>query len=313
MSRRPSRLALLVLAAITLAVSYALPTVTFQQWGKSEQTYSIWGGIVSLWNDGNYVLAPTVFLFSMIFPIGKLIALWIVETGELGTRRRQRVEGWLHLLGKWSMLDVCIVGVFVASVQLGVAKSTSRVGIHVFSLAILLSMMNSWWVAGRSRPVRQSALDDLRSPLGRVLSLLRVASFVAVMLLPLLKVKKSVFGNVGPSNEVHLGRSTLDLAQGGEFLLALVIGSFVILIPAIRAACSLRLRWIPGDGSWSLRLARRLDGWTMVDVFGFGLLIVQVKLAELTETHLMAGFYATLVAAVVSQLEGFELRRRSNA
>ena len=46
----------------------------------------------------------------------------------------------------------------------------------------------------------------------------------------------------------------------------------------------------------------------MVDVFGLGLLIVQVKLAELTTTQLMAGFWMTLVAAVLALLESRHLR-----
>ena len=156
---RTAAAAAVLLSAVTLGVSYDLPTVSFKAMGSPEETYSIWGGIVSLWEDGNWILAPVVFVFSMIFPVAKLCALGLLLTGRVHERRRGRWLEWLHLLGKWSMLDVFIVGVFVAAVQLDLtvkgepsgfhlAKASSRVGIHVFALAIVMSMGSAWLVAG---------------------------------------------------------------------------------------------------------------------------------------------------------------------
>ena len=311
--RRLAALAVLI-SAVTLGVSYSLPTVTFRAILKPVETYSIWGGIESLWEDGNFILAPTVFLFSMVFPIGKLVALTLLLAGTVREGNRVHWLRWLHLLGKWSMLDVFIVGVFVAAVQLGfVADASSRWGIHVFALSIVMSMGCTWYVArvfgghGTPRPA-----PALRSSLGRALAAGRALGLAAMFALPLLEVTK-VLLRVETSNEVHLWRTTRRLAREGELLLALALGLFVIGLPILRALLALRLRWLGGDPRRSLALALGLDAWAMVDVFGLGLLIVQVKLAELTTTHLLAGFWATLVAAILAQLDSWHLRRAALA
>jgi uncharacterized paraquat-inducible protein A len=300
-------------SAVTLCVSYALPTIHFQAVLKSPQRYSIWGGIESLWNAGNWILAPTVFLFSMIFPVAKLLVLGLLLAGKVPGGRRVSWLGWLHLLGKWSMVDVFIVGTFVGAVQLGlIARSASEWGIHVFTLAIVMSMLSAAFIAhveeGRREPHPGPGLN---SALGRLLAGARAASLVGVFLLPVLEVSRPLFGDLVTRNEVHLWRTTLRLSKEGEFLMALVLALFVIAVPVLRALLALRLRWLGGTPVRSLRLARGLDAWAMMDVFGFGLMIVQVKLAELTTTHLLSGFWMVLAAAVLAQLEAWHLRRSS--
>lgn len=321
--------ALSVLAsAITLGVSYSLPTISYQALSRARETYSIWGGIESLWRDGNHVLAPVVFLFSMIFPVGKLLSLALVLTPALKRRTRGRWLEWLHLLGKWSMLDVFIVAVFVAAVQLDLlprdgdgegglplATSTSRWGIHVFALAIVMSMWSAWLV-GRLEGSFEAgpAHAGLRTATGRGLATARAGALVAMLALPLLEVRRTIeapfgLGSHDVENQVHLWRTTARLGREGELLLALVLALFVIAIPIARALCSLRLRWLAGEGRRALRVARGLDAWAMVDVIGLGLVIVQVKLAELTTCDLLSGFWWTLAAAVLALAESWHLRR----
>ena len=100
------------------------------------------------------------------------------------------------------MVDVFIVGIFVAAVQLDLggvplAKASSCVGIHVFALAIVMSMGSSWLVTrdrerrGATRPAAaQVGASELGSWVGRALSLGRAAGLAAVLALPLLEVSK---------------------------------------------------------------------------------------------------------------------------
>ncbi len=326
MSPPPRTLSALAVAlcAALLAYSYSLPTVTFEAMTRHSETYSIWGGIESLWRAKNWILAPVVFLFSMIFPVLKLLALGSIVAGRWSGRRERRLLEWLHILGKWSMLDVFIIAVFVAAVQLDLrvggkptglflAKATSRPGIHWFALAIAASMATTHFIAGSSLPrprVREGA--RLRSAGARLLSLGRTAGLVAVWILPLLEVKRRLemgFVQVDSSNQVLLWTTTRRLGNEGEFLLSLALLLPVIILPGLRALCSLRLAWLGGRNRWALRLARGLDAWAMVDVFGLGLLIVQVKLAELTTTTLRIGFWCTLLAAVLALADSWRLRR----
>ena len=73
--------AAVLVSGILLVVAFALPTVTFQQLGSKEEVYSILGGIRSLWDDGNFILASIVFLFSVVWPTGKLFALSTLALG----------------------------------------------------------------------------------------------------------------------------------------------------------------------------------------------------------------------------------------
>ena len=149
-----------VVSAVTLAVALALPTVTFDTIISEAETYSIYGGIESFWEDGNYILATIVFLFSIVFPVAKLLALSaILLRRGTHTARHTAVE-WLKLLGKWSMLDVFIISVFVGAIRLGIAEATSRPGIYVFAAAIALSMISTvlvgrWLSGGRPRDLAE--------------------------------------------------------------------------------------------------------------------------------------------------------------
>jgi paraquat-inducible protein A len=47
----------------------------------------------------------------------------------------------MHLLGKWSMLDVFVVAVLVVTVKLGAMASVeARYGIYAFTAAVFLTM-----------------------------------------------------------------------------------------------------------------------------------------------------------------------------
>lgn len=294
-------------AALTLAVSLALPTVTFRKVGSAVETYSIYGGIEVLWEDGNWILATIVFFFSIVFPTAKLAVLALLWWRGLEPQHGPAIRV-LRLLGKWSLLDVFIVGLFVGAIRIGIATASSRPGIHLFALAILLSMFAAEIAARATRTGhRTSAAGSAR--LGRPLSALvalAAAGAVAVLFAStVFFVRKALlFGN-----EVQLWSMARALAKGGEPLLAAGIALFLFAIPTVRALLGLRLRLLPVRGARSLRVALALDEWAMVPVFGLALTIVRVKLDELATVELQVGFWAAVAAAVLTELDAWLLRR----
>ena len=64
---------LLLLCAIGLGFGLTLPTVTFHRVGADVEIYSILTGVRSMWADGNWIMAPIIFLFSAVFPAAKLV------------------------------------------------------------------------------------------------------------------------------------------------------------------------------------------------------------------------------------------------
>lgn len=307
MLRIVSALAILASTAI-LVVSLTLPTVTFDTLGSSQEIYSIYGGIESLWLDGNWILASIVFLFSMVFPVAKLLALGAIWFGWGRGVRRLGALHWLQLLGKWSMLDVFVIAVFVSAIQLGIATATSRLGIQVFCLAILLSMASTilmtYFESGKQpRDLRPEPRLCGWGP--RLLTCAAAASLGMALGTSVLEVRRFVF-----SNQIDLVHTTASMARGGELFLGFALGVFVIAVPVLRSLFALRLRWLPGAGARTRRAVMVLDEWAMLDVFGLGLAIVYVKLAELTTTTLMAGFWWVIAAGVLAVLDACVLRRQ---
>ena len=85
---------------------------------------TILGGVVTLWEHGSYPIALVIFVASVFVPIVKIIALiWLCITVQLGnvTARSQktRLYRFTEFVGRWSMVDVFVVGILVALIQLG--------------------------------------------------------------------------------------------------------------------------------------------------------------------------------------------------
>ena len=132
---------LLLASSWLLFMGLRLPVLTVQQmWMKN--TFSVLTGIQNLYQEKQVFLACVVFFFSIIFPIVKLTALFVIWFIQMPDEKRQRILRWLAALGKWSMLDVFVVAVIIVTVKLGVlAKATPERGIYYFGMSILLAMV----------------------------------------------------------------------------------------------------------------------------------------------------------------------------
>lgn len=77
------------------------------------KTQSIWSGIRSLYDSGYGFVAFLIFLFSVVVPVFKLLALTIVLIFKQWKYRLDLYQ-FILLIGKWSMADVFVVGIFIA-------------------------------------------------------------------------------------------------------------------------------------------------------------------------------------------------------
>jgi paraquat-inducible protein A len=114
----------LVITAIVLYVpANVLPIMTTEQLGRATDS-TILGGIVLLWHHGSYPIAAVIFIASVMVPLGKLISLsvlcWSVSGGD-GARPRERTAMYrvTEFVGRWSMVDIFVVAILVALIQLG--------------------------------------------------------------------------------------------------------------------------------------------------------------------------------------------------
>jgi paraquat-inducible protein A len=116
-------IALLITSIILLFPANLLPIMTTTFIGEKTQS-TILGGILLLWQNQSYLVATIIFFASIVIPMGKLLALsWLCYEVRLrGFRSKllaQKLYRLTELIGKWSMIDVYVVAILVAMVQMG--------------------------------------------------------------------------------------------------------------------------------------------------------------------------------------------------
>lgn len=140
-----ARLLRLVLGFTVVCLGFGLvsPIITLNKFVLIENTFSVFSGVVQLFNEGQIFLFIVISGFSILLPILKIIVLFIllsIKTANAG--RLDKYLYWMHLYGKWSMLDVFVVAVMVVTVKLNaVASVEMRYGLYAFALAVILTMI----------------------------------------------------------------------------------------------------------------------------------------------------------------------------
>ncbi|MDH3647775.1 MAG: paraquat-inducible protein A [Gammaproteobacteria bacterium] len=100
-----------------------LPIMYTRFLGKETEN-TILGGVVSLWTHGSYPIAIIIFVASVFVPLGKILVLgWLCLSIQLGSTfavtQKTKLYRVTEFVGRWSMIDVFVVGILVALIQLG--------------------------------------------------------------------------------------------------------------------------------------------------------------------------------------------------
>jgi paraquat-inducible protein A len=115
--------------------------------GSQENT--ILGGVVELVAHHNYGVAGIVFLASIMIPLAKFFAISYLA---LAVGHESRAGGHKHLwlfevvefIGRWSMIDVFVVAILSALVQLGfVASIHPGPAAVAFALSVAFTMLSA--------------------------------------------------------------------------------------------------------------------------------------------------------------------------
>ena len=146
---RLARTAALSLAALMFYVPANIYPILRLEWYGIHSETTAWGGAISLYRQGQPVIATVVFLASIVVPFLKLLALfYLVASVRLGARRWRRQRTWmfraLEYIGPWAMLDVFVVSVLVALVKLGeLATVLPGRGLFSFMAVAVLTLLAS--------------------------------------------------------------------------------------------------------------------------------------------------------------------------
>ncbi|MGB3860716.1 MAG: paraquat-inducible protein A [Candidatus Aminicenantaceae bacterium] len=134
---------LLWISSITFAIGIFAPVMTFKKLIFYTNTFSIKSGLASLFKEGEYILFLIIFVFTILFPVVKILLLSMIHYFRFWSQeKRKKLLHYLSLVSKWSMLDVFIVALLVVIVRLGISgKVEVRWGIYVFAVSVILSTL----------------------------------------------------------------------------------------------------------------------------------------------------------------------------
>jgi uncharacterized paraquat-inducible protein A len=137
--------AIALAALILFFPAILLPLIEIEKLGHSSAS-SLLGGTVDLFAHGQWGIGLVVFLFSIVLPPLKLVALMVLSLGGGGLRHEHRAATYhlVELLGRWGMLDVLLVALIVSFVKLGELVNFSvGPGLLAFTLCVLMSLAAS--------------------------------------------------------------------------------------------------------------------------------------------------------------------------
>ncbi|WP_170324305.1 membrane integrity-associated transporter subunit PqiA [Budvicia diplopodorum] len=152
--RKPNSLqwtiALLVTSIMLYIPANILPIMVTEVLGNPMAS-NIMSGVILLWEDGSYPVSLVIFIASIMVPTLKILAiLWLCydASGKGAIKGRQDRERMhviyeiVEFVGRWSMIDVFVIGVLSALVRMGRLMSIyPDIGALLFAVVVILTMI----------------------------------------------------------------------------------------------------------------------------------------------------------------------------
>jgi paraquat-inducible protein A len=138
--------AFLIASVILYIPANVLPVMeTSSLFGSQKDT--IMSGVVYLWVSGSWPLALVVFIASVVVPLAKICAIaFLTFSVQMRStwqpQQRTRLYRVVELVGRWSMLDIYVIAILVALVQLkAIASIQAGPAAMAFAAVVVLTML----------------------------------------------------------------------------------------------------------------------------------------------------------------------------
>jgi paraquat-inducible protein A len=136
-----------VAALVLFPVAVSQPILRIERLGRAHES-SVWAGSLGLVSDGKLALGLLVFACSIVLPLVKLLALVVLLRRPHALPPPARARAWraLELVGRFGMLDVLLVSVLVAWLELGSWVTVeSGPAALAFACCVGFSLLASAW------------------------------------------------------------------------------------------------------------------------------------------------------------------------
>jgi paraquat-inducible protein A len=103
------------------------------------------GSVIKLFESGDVTVALVVMLFSVIVPTLKVLSLFFISI-FMESKFAHGIVKFFKLIGKWSMLDVFIVALFLVYLTANkgdISRAKVEVGLYFFLAYVIVSMLMS--------------------------------------------------------------------------------------------------------------------------------------------------------------------------
>jgi len=301
-------------AAVCLALGISLPILRLTKFIFWTSEYSLLSTVEVLLRQGQTFLATVIFVFSILFPIVKLLYLLLVSTLPAAELRRhaKRLKA-IEWIGKWSMHDVLVLAltIFFLKSQ-GVYDAASLPAVYFFTAGVALMILSYAWLkadvsyaAGQPAPAEPAvprSLSVVRNFFLSFLIILATVFFALGVILPVIRFT-TVFVW---TNEHSIATIIWALYENSEYFLCAVVFAVSIFFPFLKLFYLLTLVTSP---DLSPEFRRRsfstmewLGRYSMTDVMVLALMIFYVNSSGYTEAVVMPGVYFFAASAIITML-----------
>jgi len=107
-------------------------------------TSSIIGGIITLWEEGDYPIAIIVFLASVLIPILKFVILfYLIFTvkNKTNIKLKKKLYKFIEISGPWSLLDVFVVFVLGGIIHFNYISIIPQKAALYFLLMVIFTIL----------------------------------------------------------------------------------------------------------------------------------------------------------------------------
>lgn len=137
--------ALLITSLILLFPANLLPIMTVTYLGEKEPN-TIVEGIEHFIQSTDYFIAAIIFFASILVPIFKVVGIMLImisiqKRWKTWLKHRTLMFRVIKFIGRWSMLDIFVISVMVALVNLGTLTSITPAPAATYFAAVVISTM----------------------------------------------------------------------------------------------------------------------------------------------------------------------------
>jgi paraquat-inducible protein A len=108
---------------------------------------TILDGIFYFFEHGEFFVGTVIFIASVFIPVWKLVTLfYLLYSVHVGSRwkliEKNKLFKTIDIIGKWSMLDIFVIGLMISLVQFGeLARVTTGFAAISFATMVILTML----------------------------------------------------------------------------------------------------------------------------------------------------------------------------